>query len=400
VTGKSDRASLLSPAFLRVTLANFCFFMTFASFFLLPLQVRARGGSERTVGFVMGTNGVAGLVSVFLIGAVLDRWGRLRFLRLGLVVMMLAALGYLTVDGIGPLLFALRIVQGIAFAAGFNAASTLAAELAPPDRRAQALGIFGVSTLGTHAIAPTVGEQLIRVGGFHLLFVVAAVYSAIGLVLTIGIPAVDPHRYARRAHAALPPGFRATVAVVALAGIAFGTVITFMPTFVHHDAGFGSVSVFFLTYTAAAIGTRFVGAGLGDRIGHRRVIIPALAALGCSIAAIATVHSVSALALVAVFFGVAQGIVYPTLNAFAIEHVPAGQLGRVQTFFNGSFNLGVTAGSFALGGVADAFGHRAAFVCAGVTALVATAIFAATTGDARSAAMQRSSLDTDASASG
>ena len=85
---------------------------------------------------------------------------------------------------------------------------------------------------------------------------------------------------------------------------------------------------------------------------------------------------------------------------FAIEHVASGQLGRVQTLFNGSFNLGVTAGSFALGGVADAFGHRAAFVCAGVTALVATAIFAATTGDARSAAMQRSSLDTDASASG
>ena len=400
MTGKSDRASLLSPAFLRVTLANFCFFLTFASFFLLPLEVRELGGSERTVGFVMGTNGIAGLVSVFALGAVLDRWGRLRFLRLGLAVMLLATLGYLFVDRIGPLLFALRIVQGIAFAACFNAASTLAAELAPVDRRAQALGIFGVSTLGTHALAPTIGEQLIRVGGFHLLFVVAAVYSAIGLVLTIGIPAVDPHRNTRPAPVPLPPGFLATIAVVALAGIAFGTVITFMPTFVHHDAGLGSVSVFFLTYTAAAIGTRLVGAGLGDRIGHRRVIVPALAALGCSIAALATVHSVPALALVAVAFGVAQGIVYPTLNAFAIERVASGQLGRVQTLFNGSFNLGVTAGSFALGGVADAYGHRAAFVCAGVTALVATALFSATTDDARAAALRHSSLDSDASASG
>src|SRR6185369_5494079 len=97
------------------------------------------------------------------LGAVLDRWGRLRFLRLGLAVMLLATLGYLFVDRIGPLLFALRVVQGIA----------LAAELAPVDRRAQALGIFGVSTLGTHALAPTIGEQLIRVGGFHLLLAVA-----------------------------------------------------------------------------------------------------------------------------------------------------------------------------------------------------------------------------------
>jgi MFS family permease len=172
-----------------------------------------------------------------------------------------------------------------------------------------------------------------------------------------------------------------------------------MPTFVQHDADHGSVSVFFLPYTAAAIATRFVGAGLGDRIGHRRVVVPALGALGCAIIAIASVHSVVALALVAVVFGVAQGIVYPTLNAFTIEHVASGQLGRVQTLFNGSFNLGVTAGSFALGGVADAYGHRAAFLGAGLTAHVATVLFTATTDDARAAAM-RSSLDSDASASG
>src|SRR5262249_47734681 len=89
VSGKSEEVSLLSPAFVRVTVANFCFFLTFASFFLLPLHVRALGGSERTVGFVMGTNGVAGLVSIFLVGPVLDRVDRVQFLRLGLGVMLL-----------------------------------------------------------------------------------------------------------------------------------------------------------------------------------------------------------------------------------------------------------------------------------------------------------------------
>jgi MFS family permease len=158
VTGKSDDVSLLSPAFVRVTLANFCFFLDFASFFLLPLHVRDLGGSERMVGYVMGTNGVAGLVSVFLLGPVLDRYGRRRFMRAGLAVMLLSTLGYLAVDRVGPLLFALRVVQGVAFAAGFNAASTLAAALAPPTRRAAALGLFGVSR--PRALAPTIGERL------------------------------------------------------------------------------------------------------------------------------------------------------------------------------------------------------------------------------------------------
>ena len=382
MSGKSDRASLLSPAFVRVAAANFCFFLTFASFFLLPLHVRALGGSERTVGFVMGMNGVAGLVSVFLLGPLLDRYDRLHFLRAGILVMLLATVGYLAVDRIGPLLFALRIVQGVAFAAGFNAASTLAAELAPPARRAAALGLFGISTLGTHALAPTIGEQVLRLGGFPLLFVVAAGYSVLGLALTVGIPSSRPHDGAPVPRLAVGEDLLATIAVVALMGIAFGTVITFMPTFVHHDAQLGSVSTFFLSYTAAAIGTRFGAGGLGDTFGHRRVVAPALATLAAAIAGLAAVHSVGALAAVGVVFGAAQGIAYPTLNAYAIEHAPPGQLGRLQTLFNGAFNLGVTAGSFVLGAVADAYGHRPVFLCAGATAAVAAALFVAATPEA------------------
>jgi MFS family permease len=380
VSGKSEGIRLLSPAFVRVTAANFCFFLNFASFFLLPLHVRALGGAERTVGYVMGTNGVAGLVSVFLLGPVLDRYDRRLFLRGGLALMAATTLVYLWVDRIGPLLFALRVMQGIAFAAGFNAASTLAAELAPPARRAAALGVFGVSTLGTHALAPTIGEQLVRLHGFPLLFVVAAGYSALGLCLTVGLPAPSLHGVATRPPLVLDRQRVMTIAVVALSGIAFGTVLTFTPTFVH-DANLGSVSTFFLSYTAAAIGTRFGAAGLGDSVGHRRVIVPALAALAVSIAALAAVRTPLALAAVGVVFGSAQGMVYPTLNAFALERAEPGQFGRLQTLFNGAFNLGVTAGSFALGGVADAYGHPRVFLCAAATAGVALALFVTATSD-------------------
>jgi MFS family permease len=381
MSGKGEEARLLSPAFVRVAVANFCFFLCFASFFLLPLHVRALGGSERTVGFVMGTNGVAGLVSVFLVGPVLDRYDRRRFLQGGIALMLVSTLGYLAIDRIGPALYALRVVQGVAFAAGFNAASTLAAELAPPARRAAALGIFGVSTLGTHALAPTIGEQLVGLGGFDLLFVAAAGYCIVGLVLTIGLPAPHSHGGPIVARMRFDRGLAATMGVVTLAGVTFGTVITFVPTFVR-DAGLGSVSTFFLSYTAAALTTRFTAAGLGDTLGHRRVIVPGLGILAASVAALAAARSPVALAFAGVVFGMAQGIMYPTLNAFAIDHAPPGQLGRLQTFFNGAFNLGVTTGALALGGVADLYGHRTAFLCAATTAAAALALFATATQDA------------------
>ncbi len=329
--------STRTACFARLTAANFCFFLTFTSFFLLPLHVRALGGTERTIGLVMGTSGLAGLVSVLAVGALLDRFGRRIFLLGGIATMSAASGAFLLVGRIGPAIFVLRAVQGLAFAAGFNAASTLAAEFAPEGRRAAALGLFGVSTLATHALAPTLGEQLVRLGGFPALFVAATVFSAVGLAVAWPLPDDAP----ARARAAVP--LRATaelstaIATVACCGVAFGAVITYVPTFVQ-DAALGR--------------------------------------LAASIALLAAVRSALALATAGLLFGTAQGFVYPTLNAFTLDLAEPGQLGRTQTLYNGAFNLGTTAGSMALGPVAQALGHRATFLVAAAMAATALVVFA------------------------
>src|SRR5256886_5361749 len=183
---------LLTPRFLRVTAANFCFFLTFASFFLLPLHVRALGGSERTIGLVMGTSGVAGLAAAVAVAVLLDRVGRRRFLLGGAATMAVASGGFLFVHAIGPALYALRILQGVAFAAAFNAASTLAVAFAPATRRAAALGLFGVSTLTTHALAPALGELVIAVAGFPALFALAAGFSVAAFAIAWTVPEASP----------------------------------------------------------------------------------------------------------------------------------------------------------------------------------------------------------------
>src|SRR5438046_7814756 len=355
--------SARTACFARVTGPTFCVFLASASFFLLPLHGRALGGTERTIGLVMWTSGLAGLVSVLAVGALLDRFGRRIFLLAGLATMSAAAGAFLLVERIGSGIFVLRAVQGLAFAAGFNAASTLAAEFAPEGRRAAALGLFGVSTLATHALAPTLGEQLVRLGRFPALVAAAAAFPAVGLAVAWPLPDDAP----ARTHAAGP--LRATaelstaIATVACCGVAFGAVITYVPTFVQ-DAALGPVATFFLSYTAAAVLTRVSAGGLGDSLGRRTVVLPALGLLALSIALLATVRSALALATAGLPFGPAQGFVYPPLNAFTIDLAEPGQLGRTQTLYNGAFNLGTTAGSMALGPVAHAFGHRAMFLFA------------------------------------
>ena len=374
MTPPASSPRMLQPAFVRVTIANFFFFLAFASFFLLPLHIRALGGSEREVGFVMGTGGLSGLASVFVIGALLDRFGRRVFLRGGFVAMGVVSAAFLLCDRVGPALYLLRGVQGLAFAAGFNAAATLAAELAPPDRLAAALGLFGVSTHATHAIAPSLGELIVRWGGFEALFVIAALYAFTGAAIAWSLPVGHYRSPTATGRVRLTPALGSTVVAVALCGAAFGSVITFVPTYVQTEH-LGAVSIFFLSYTVTAVMTRVVFGGISDSRNRRQVILPAMLLLAVSIALLAYVHSTLALAGTGLLFGTAQGFVYPTLNAFTVDQAAAGQMGRVQALYNGTFNLGVTLGSVALGPVVHDHGHRVMFLCSAGAALGALAVF-------------------------
>jgi MFS family permease len=368
-------ARVLSGAFLRVTLANFLFFLNFAAFFLLPLHVKGLGGSDMTVGAVMGTAGLAALMVLPAIGMAVDRFGRRRFLIAGALTMSLASASFVCVDRIGPALFALRLLQGLSFAAAFTGSTTIAAQLAPRARRAQALGVFGVSTIITHAIAPGIGEEIVHRSGFHALFLTAAVCSALSAALSCTLPQTRPEHLV----GAPTEPWRVErlqwilIATMIFAGMGFGAVITFIATFVH-DTGLGRVGFFFGAYTSAAILTRLVGAGLSDSFGRRAVVLPTLVGSALSILLLCTVRSLPALALVGALFGAAQGISYPTLHAFLVDLTADAHLGRAQALFNGAFNLGVTGSAFLFGAIADHFGYRTMFAVAAVAPMIAFAL--------------------------
>lgn len=369
---------LLSGPFLRTTAANFFFFLNFASYFLLPLHIRALGGNEATIGAVMGINGLASLAVLPLIGLTIDRLGRRRFLLAGAAGMALASLGFVFVDRIGPALYALRAVQGVSFAAAFTAATTFAAEFAPRAQRARALGLFGLSTLLTHALAPGLGEEVVRRAGFDALFLLAAGCTLVAIALGWPLrdpPAAAPGTIARGARR-LGPAHWTVAATMTLAGMGFGAVITFVAAYVT-SLRLGRVGVFFAAYTSAAILTRLMGAGLSDTFGRRRVVVPSLVVLAAAILWLAAVESVPMLFAAGALFGTAQGISYPTLHAFLVDISSEAQLGRSQALFNGAFNLGVTVSAFAFGLVAEWYGYRVMFAAAACTPLLASLLFLA-----------------------
>ena len=86
-------------------------------------------------------------VAALPMGALVDRFGRRRFLTAGALLMAAASLAFTAIHSFGPAIFALRAVQALAFAMAFAAGSALAVDEAPPERVAQAIGLFGLTEI-------------------------------------------------------------------------------------------------------------------------------------------------------------------------------------------------------------------------------------------------------------
>ncbi|MFP6598994.1 MAG: MFS transporter, partial [Deltaproteobacteria bacterium] len=352
-------------AFFSVAVANFLFFLNFAFFFLLPIWVLEHGGGEETAGRVVGIAGLAGLVVLPLVGYLLDRFGRRRFMIAGALTMSAVSVAFMGLETIGPMLYVLRIVQGIAFTCAFTGAQTLCVLFAPYSRRAEALGWFGISTVLTHAISPTIGEEIVLRWGFDAMFATGAVFGLAAFIMTCTLPK-PPQLVAPPSAGKLDDGtarravLYACVAMLCY-GFGFGATQTFVPVLMERFE-IGRVGIFFTLWSLSAVTVRILLRKTSDRIGRRAVLVPAMATMSLAIAVLAFARSMPGICAVAITFGLAQGLLYPTMNALVADLSNPNNIGRTQSLFSGSYSLGIASCAFFFGSVAERYGYTAMFL--------------------------------------
>ncbi len=376
--GGSSLRVLLGSAFIRVTAANFTFFLSFASFFLLPQHLHDLGASKDQIGDIMAVFGLAAIPLTPLVGAVIDRFRRRPVFIGGALLMWGSSTAFAWVDELSPLLYLLRFLQGCAFACCFTAATTLAADLAPADRRAQALGLFGVFTLITHGLAVPIAEFIESRLGFIGLFYLAPVWCLVAAAIFLPVPETrhghGPAGGSKLFALATSPSLYPAMVVSVLAGGGFGVALTFVPVLAE-TIRIEHVSVYFMAYVGAAVTVRVVGGRLADLHGRRAVVLPSLVLLAASIGGLAIISSQTELALAGLVFGVGHGLLYPALNALVVDASKVEDRGKVMALYNAAFNLGITCGAIVFGRVAEAHGYATMFLAAGLSVLCSMFFF-------------------------
>ncbi len=374
---------LSDQPFARATITNFFFFASLNGFVLLPLYIQQLGGTEIEIGLVMGVYSGVGIVCQPLIGPWIDAVGRKPFMWLGVglvagsCVVAMAARNIVTLG-------AVRVLQGLGFSAFFVANFSYVIDLLPPALRGWALGIYGVSGLASTALAPLLGEWVIRRFGFRPLFLVAAILAGVAAALVwdlrekprTELPAVVGWDSVRES---LQEVFQRHMVVALFFGLGTGTIFAFLPTFAE-SLGVQTLALFYTAYAGAAMGVRVFGGQLIDTRGRRAVIVPSmfvqvaatalLAALGIAAARTSQPPALAVLFLAGLLSGGAHGFVYPGLAALVADQAPERRRGAVVGVFSAMFLIGQTAGAFVFGFVTHAIGY-------GLMWMVLTALLAA-----------------------
>jgi MFS family permease len=373
--------------FVRATLTNFAFFLSFNAFVLLPLHIRELGGTEIEIGIVMGIYSAVGIVCQPIIGPWVDAIGRRFFMIAGTGLVLVGAVLAALFDSIA-VIASVRVLQGFGFSAYFVAMFSYVVDLVPPSQRGWALGIYGVSGFAATAFAPLIGELVVRRAGFRALFGMSAVLALVPLVLILRLrekrgpaPATMPAPGWLRA--GLEDVLHRHMVITFFFGLGSGTIFAFLPTFAQ-DLAVSGLSLFYTAYATAAIAVRIFGGRLIDTRGRRAVIVPSmflqtvapalLAVVGYAVTRTSTTPVVPILSVAGLVSGAAHGFLYPGLAALVTDLTPAARRATAVGVFSSMFLLGQTVGAVVFGTVAHLLGYASMWTILTMLLLIGSAL--------------------------
>ncbi|HMQ31221.1 MAG TPA: MFS transporter [Chloroflexaceae bacterium] len=358
----------------------------------LPLYVAELGtntglGIEFWVGMVFSSQAITMAIASPLWGSLSDRLGHKLMVQRamfgGAVVLLLMGFARSAEE-----LALLRAVQG-ALTGTISAANALLAAEAPKERLGYAMGILQMGLWGGLSAGPMLGGVLADAYGYRMpFFLTAALLALAGLLVAFGVRGGGrPAPGARPKGQGLVAGWRAiltargmlpTYGLRFLSSLAHTMLLPFTPLFIQTlmlgEAALGTFTGLVVGLASAAgTATAIYFGRLGDRVGHKQVLIACAAAAALLYLPQALVVAPWQLLALQVLSGAAWGGVTPALGALLARYGGGGREGAIYGLDN-SLVAGARALAPVVGAlVVTAFGLRGLFVATAVIYAVVAA---------------------------
>jgi predicted MFS family arabinose efflux permease len=354
--------------------------------FLLIYLHNVRGFGLDTAGLVVAASAVAGIVTIPLVGAIIDRVGGRRVLAVALVLL---AVGY----GLLPLVrepwhaLVLMVIGGVGNGAFWPSQSTLLAGLTPPERRHAAYALQRVTRnlgIGLGGLCGGLIATTESTTSYTVLFGLDALtFLAFVVVLAFvpdpPVPVRNGERAGRYLEVVRDRVFLGVVGLNVLFVAGGYAMFELLPVYAKNEAGVGekAIGVIFFVNTLAIVLAQLPLVKVLE--GRRRMralaamtliwatawLIVLAAGLWVEAAAAAVVF-----ALAAVVFGIGECFHGPTQGALVADLAPVRLRGRYMAFSTLSWEIGFAIGP-AVGGFVLHSSPNVLWVLAAATCLLA-----------------------------
>jgi MFS family permease len=318
------------------------------------------------VGVVTGAFAFTAVVARPVAGRIADKRGRRAVVVGGCVLVAIAGGLYFVPAGVPGLIVA-RLVLGIGEGSVFTAGATWIVDLAPVERRGQAIGLFGLAVWGALSAGPLIGEGLFQVGGYSLVWAFATVSPLVGLLLALRQPGGGPATDVPERGPLIPPEVVRPGLALALANVGYAALAGFIVLDLQH-LGVGHGAGVFTAFAAAVVGTRLLLGRLPDRFGGRASAIAAGISESVGLTLIALATSLPLAIVGAIVMGVGFSTLFPALALIVVNRSGEDRRGGALGLFTAFFDIGVGLGGPLVGAIAALGGYQAGFWAAAVCA--------------------------------
>jgi MFS family permease len=311
-------------------------------------------------------------------GAFSDRHGRRKIMLIGGVIGVVAALVYIITQNRATLLCA-RAMTGVSIALFTTTGKALAADLAPPMRRGEAMGMNNAAFSVASVISPVIGEGLKNGVSFRAVFLLSAILMFGALFAAYPLPRSAPERNTPFNPSAdvkdtlRKRGMWSAILTMLSMGTVLAVMYTFYPLmaereglFIHTPDLLAPIAMGLGLSIWSLIDTLIepVAGRLSDRIGRQPVALPGLLITALGVFALGQAHNMasaySAIALLAGGWGMARAMA----DSVSQDALPPMLRGMGAAVLYTSFDLAVGANAQLLGSLVNGSDFSAFFAAA------------------------------------
>ena len=363
-----DRRGLLSHLYATIFLTSTAYGTVT---FMIPIYAEELGASYFAFGVIGAVGSTVYTIMTLVSGFLLDRFERVRFYlmftALGVVVVFLFCLAT-SVSQI--ILF--RGLLGVVAASFWVTASTLTADISPPESLTQSVGRYNLSWIAGFFVGPFLGGFISDVYGFPSLFAMLSVLVIVSVaIILMRLSNLRLQNQTQRKGI----DFKAMrgLATAYLTLFPFTVVLgIYMAILPGHMRGLGIVGSsigLLLTMTNGVRGLGFINAERFVKWGTRRSL--GLAACLLCGAFYIVASSKTALDFVAplAIYGLAAGITTPVILDYIAHRAPREALGTAMGVHEGVYGVGMSIGPIAGGAIAEAFQPAALYLTLSILSL-------------------------------